>query len=220
MSTTQDLVERLTDPAQNGLDPTVLTPLLELLTQGEPVAIGTLAAASGLAEEEIRARLAAVPDTEYDDAGRIVGQGLTLRPTPHRFTVDGQELYTWCALDTLIFPLLLNATARVESVSVGSGKPVRFTASPAGVSDIEPATTVVSLVDPEDTTSIRSSFCDQVHFFTSATDAAGWLDDHTGATVLPVADAYRLATDLATAADQTSADSCATDPAQPPECCS
>jgi hypothetical protein len=39
-------------------------------------------------------------DTEYDAHGRVVfGSGLTLRPNPHRFEVDGRTLYTWCALD-------------------------------------------------------------------------------------------------------------------------
>lgn len=33
-------------------------------------------------------------DTEYDETGAVLGHGITLRETPHRFTVDGQALYT------------------------------------------------------------------------------------------------------------------------------
>lgn len=201
MPTTDDFVERLADINQTGIDATVLVPLLKLLAAGEPVEITTLAAETGHSVEDVRARLAAVPDTEYDDAGRVVGQGLTLRPTPHRFTVDGQELYTWCALDTLIFPALLERGARVESVSAATGQPVRLTVEPDGVTGVDPATAVVSVINPDDVTSIRSSFCNQVHFFSSADDAAGWLSRHPGGEVLTVAEAYRLGAALTTALD-------------------
>lgn len=141
-NTTSDLMARLTTPEESGLDLAVLVPLLRLLASGDPVEVAALATATSLSAEEIRDRLAAVPDTEYDDQGRIIGQGLTLRPTPHRFTVDGQELYTWCALDTLIFPTLLDRAARIESASPTSGEPIRVTVEPAGVTAVEPAAAV------------------------------------------------------------------------------
>ena len=94
-----NFLDRLAVPGESGLDPVVLVPLLRLLADGQPVEPGDLAAAAGFSLDELQRRLAAVPDTEYDDHGRIVGQGLTLRPTRHRFTVAGRELYTWCALD-------------------------------------------------------------------------------------------------------------------------
>lgn len=86
---TPDLVDRLASSEETGLDPALLVPLLKLLANGEPVAVDELAAATGRTVEEIRKGLAAVPDTEYDADGRIVGQGLTLRATSHRFSVEG-----------------------------------------------------------------------------------------------------------------------------------
>lgn len=193
-----DLNNRLVHPNESGLDPALLVPLLRLLAAGEPVAVTDLAHAAGRSEEATRTALAATPETEYDDEGLIVGQGLTLRPTRHRFTVGGEELYTWCALDTLIFPVVIDRAATIESTSPTSGGTVRVTATPTGVTAVEPATAVVSLVNPEDLSSIRSSFCNQVHYFTSAEDAQPWLATHPGGEVLPVADAYRLATVLTT----------------------
>jgi len=67
------------------------------------------------------------------------------------------------------------------------------TATPGGVTAVDPATAVVSLVNPEDLTSIRSSFCNQVHYFASPEDARPWLADHPGGEVLPVRDVHRLA---------------------------
>jgi alkylmercury lyase len=74
--------------------------------------------------------LADLPDLETDEQGRIVGSGLTLRPTPHRFALDGRQLYTWCALDTLILPVVLEQGATVESPGHGAGTTILLTVDP------------------------------------------------------------------------------------------
>lgn len=191
-----DLTDRLTSP-DTGIEPALWLPLLHLLAQGEPVAIGDLAAVTGRTVPEIRAALAAVPDTEYDGDGRIIGQGLTLRPTPHALELAGEQLYSWCALDTLIFPALFGTTARIESACHATGVPVRLSAGASGASGAEPATAVVSLVNPEDMSSVRSAFCNQVHFFASPEAAQPWLAAHPGGSVVPVADAHRIVTAMA-----------------------
>lgn len=196
---TTQLPERLNNTEETGLDAVLLIPLLRLIVEGGPVTVEQFAAAAGRPVDDVRTGLAAVPDTEYDDQGRIIGQGLTLRPTPHRFTVAGEELYTWCALDTLIFPALLDRPARVESVSPASGETIRVTIDPvAGVTGVTPPSAVVSLVNLEQITSIRSAFCNQVHYFASVDDATGWLSEHPGAEVVSVAEAYRIGNELTT----------------------
>jgi len=197
-NTAEELTNRLNSSEGAGLQPALWLPLMKLLAEGEPVDVAELAAATGRPAENVRQELAAVPDTEYDEDGRIVGQGLTLRATRHRLSVDGVQLYTWCALDTLLFPALLDKTAVVESVSPTSGTPVRIRVGADGVTHVEPATAVVSLVNPGDMSSVRSAFCNQVHFFASAGDAQPWLDDHPGGEVMPVEAAYRLAVTMAT----------------------
>jgi alkylmercury lyase len=177
-----------TDPAVSWLG----LPLLRLLARGEPVSVDELAATTGRPPELIRRALAGHADIEYDDEGRIVGNGLTLRRTHHRFEVDGRRLYTWCALDTLVYPSMLGRPARVESPCHATGVPIRLVVEPDRVAQVEPDTAVVSLVPTGDRSAIRSSFCDQVHFFASAEAATGWLDQHPGGSVVPVADAQRL----------------------------
>lgn len=193
-----NFLDRLTIPEESGLDPTTLVPLLRLLAAGAPVTPEALAAAAELPVDEVTRRLAAAPDTEYDEQGRIVGQGLTLRPTRHRFTVAGQQLYTWCALDTLIFPTLLGQPADIESESPVSGHPIRVSVSDDGVTSVQPETAVVSLVNPDDLTSIRSSFCNQVHYFTCTDDAAPWLGEHPEGQIVSVAEAHQLGAALTT----------------------
>ncbi|MEJ1088456.1 hypothetical protein WDU99_09025 [Microbacterium sp. Mu-80] len=88
---TTQLPERLNNTEETGLDAVLLIPLLRLIVEGGPVTVEQFAAAAGRPVDDVRTGLAAVPDTEYDDQGRIIGQGLTLRPTPHRFTVAGEH---------------------------------------------------------------------------------------------------------------------------------
>lgn len=164
-------------------------PLLRLLTKGEPVPLTVLAGATGRPLTEVRRALAGSRDVEYDEHGRITGNGITLNPTAHRFEIDGRTVYTWCALDTLIFPGMLGITARVESACHATGVPIRLTAHPDKVTDLQPAAAVVSIITPTDTMAIRTSFCDQVHFFASPDAARDWLAAHPGGHAVPVAEA-------------------------------
>jgi len=167
-------------------------PLLMLLAAGEPVAMEALADTTGRSLQEVRRSFASLPDTELDAQGRIVGYGLTLRPTPHHFTVDARLLYTWCALDTLVFPAVLGRPATVSSPCRATGAPVRIEVDPERVTSVEPAAAVVSLVTPDRPESARSTFCHQVHFFVSAQAAGSWLEENTGASIHPVAEAHQL----------------------------
>lgn len=184
------LIQPLTDRSMTGL----YRPLLRLLARGTPVTTGELATAAGLPEPGVAEAVAGWADTEYDQDGRIIGYGLTLRETSHRFTVAGQRLYTWCALDTLIFPAILDHPAEVESPCHATGAPIRLHVDPTGgVTALEPSTAVVSIVTLDEAcTSVRSAFCNQVHFFTDHDAATGWLNEHPGMGMLPVAEAYRL----------------------------
>lgn len=189
------ITERLAS-SETGMQPWLWLPLMRLLAQGDPVDIGDLAATTGRPVDEVRSALAAMADTEYDGSGRIIGQGLTQRATPHRFEIDGEQLYTWCALDTLIFPTILGTSAVIES-RYRTGTPVRVTVDSSGVRSVEPATAVVSLVAPDDMRSVRSSFCNQVHFFASPEEAEPWLADHRDGSVIPVTEAFALGSSMA-----------------------
>ncbi|GAB3394202.1 organomercurial lyase MerB [Amycolatopsis echigonensis] len=172
---------------------------LRLLAAGHPITVDELAATAGVAAPD----LAAAPvggDIEYDDQGRIVGWGLTLKPTPHRFTVNGHQLYTYCAPDTLIFPVLIDEVADVESEDPVTGTTVRLTVDPRqGVSGVEPAGAVVTFVDPErfDATRVRATLCDPQRFFADAGAARQWQARYPGMRIVPVPEGFSIAKDFA-----------------------
>lgn len=166
----QQLKRSLNAPGNGG----VFNVLLTLLAAGNPVPNAAIARALGVSEAEVARILTAIPSAECDEAGNLIGAGLSLRPTPHQFEIDGKRLYTWCALDTLMFPVLLGRTARVTSPCAATGVAVHLLAGLDAIQDLEPKEAVVSLQLFEETRDVRNAFCRQSNFFASADAAGAW----------------------------------------------
>ena len=82
--------------------------------------------------------------TERNDHDDIVGLGLTYNRTPHRMTIGDAQMWAWCALDTLIFAIVLDRQVAVESTAPGSGETVRLQAGPDGIVVTDSADAVVT----------------------------------------------------------------------------
>lgn len=122
--------------------------------------------------------------------------------TPHQIHVDEEILSGWCALDTLLFPLLMGRVARVASTCPATGRPIRLTVTPQGVADLEPRTAVISLLLPEEAINVcnaQETICAYGHFFVDQETASTWPDLHPEALLLSVADAFSLAREIANA---------------------
>jgi alkylmercury lyase len=170
----------------------IVPPTLDLLARGKPASPEEIAAASGKSPEEVRAALDRFPSAEWDEQGRVVGLGLTLQLTPHRLELEGRTLFAWCALDTLLFPVLLGRPASIESPCRGTGDPVHIEVTSAGIEAVEPPSAVVSIVAARDLANFRRVSCNNTHFFSSPEAASRWLEKHPEATILSVEDAFRL----------------------------
>jgi len=171
------------------------------LAKGRPVSgeqIDQMIADLGVNQEEAGEFLKGV--TERDSGDSIVGIfGLSLNDHPHRFTVNGASLTTWCAEDALFLPAMLDQRATVESISPVSGEKIRLTVGPEKVEKVSPADAVVSIVtlDPSkvDTSSVEAiygNFCEQIHFFASRGEAERWAVDRENIDILSVEEGYEL----------------------------
>ena len=123
--------------------------------------------------------------------------GLTLSKTKHRFRVDGRELHTWCAWDTLFLPPLLGATAEVESACPMTGKRIALRISPRGIEAAEPESVVLSFMTPRRTDierNIVETFCCHVHFFASPEAGGEWAGQRDGIFLLSLSDAWQIGT--------------------------
>jgi alkylmercury lyase len=166
-------------------------PILHQVTRGKPIEKAALAASLRVSQEDVEQRLLHLPDTEFDRQGNILGWGVTLVPTRHRFQIHGQSLYTWCAFDTVLFPPSLQAEAQVQSTCPVTGHPITFIATPSGaIKDLTPASSVMSLIIPaERSECVRATFCEQSLFFASEQAALTWLTAHPEAIVLSIEEA-------------------------------
>lgn len=170
---------------------------VRLLADGHPVATTALATELGWTAERVTAVLARFPDAERNDAGDLIGLGLTLRPTAHAFEVDGRQLFTWCALDSLFLPSVLDRAARVVSSCAITGAPIRMTVTPDSVDDVDPPSAALLLVVPGSAQEVRSSFCNRVSFVTCASEAQEWLRANPEAMVVSVAKGFDIGRDFA-----------------------
>src|SRR5262245_22737561 len=101
----EHLAARIGDSLGSATKPPWLRrPLPHPLAPGEPVTADDLGQATGRTPDQCATPSPGYPTPSTTSRAASSGRSLTLHPTPHRFTVNGRQLYTWCALDTLIFP--------------------------------------------------------------------------------------------------------------------
>ncbi len=190
-SSLETIAERLSEQLR-GAQEDLCRPIVQQVTRGKPVAPATLRASLQVSQNELDQRLAKLPpDVEFDRTGNIVGLGVTLVPTSHRFQIGGKLLYTWCAFDTVLFPPLLHVEAQIQSTCPVTGQPITFVATPEGtVLNLLPASSVMSLIVPtERSDCTRATFCQQSLLFQSEQTALPLLADHPEALILSVEEA-------------------------------
>lgn len=159
-------------------DPQTLRALIpasiRLLAAGEPVSPAQIADAAGVSVDQAEAALRAIDDIEWTADGRVEGFGLTRRPTPHRFRIGDAELYTWCAMDTLIFAAFVDRPVQIQSPDGATGEPLRLEADGQRIIAADPPSVVVSWFFDAAATGFRASVCQFGHFFASRESAAEW----------------------------------------------
>lgn len=176
--------------AQFGL-PDLVLHLTRLLAAGDPVTVEQAAAAGGWSAAEVRAELARHPSTDWDKDGRIVGFGLTLRPTPHSFTTADRTVYAFCASDALTFPIIVGQPGVIRSTCPVTEQPVRVDVTPRAVVAVEPAAAVVSKIRPDHAVAdVRRDICALGNFMASPDVATDWLIRHPHGQVVPIAEDF------------------------------
>lgn len=189
-----------------GADKTrLLNRIFQLLAQGGPISRGDVHNAAA----ELGIDLATADElvdswAERDDAGDVVGLGVTYNPTPHRMTVDGADMWAWCAIDTLIFAILLDKEITVESDAPRRHGTTHVRVGPAGVLHVEPANAVITWptrernqVDLSSTSAIWGTFCHHSFLFPSREDAERWAAGRDDIEILTLDEGFAIAQALA-----------------------
>ncbi len=196
--TLDDLVE-IIEPAFPRLNPVeqkVSIQIHRLLAKGCPLERQFVADRLQIPVKRINEMLNRWWGIQYDQQNRIIAYwGLSIRPTSHRFEVNGQVLYTWCAWDTLFLPEILQTHARIESLCASTDTQIRLNLSPNRVEHVQPKNAVISFLTPNAARvkeNVVTHFCCSVHFFESEEAGRGWTGQHPGTFLLTIDQAHTL----------------------------
>lgn len=160
-----------------------------LLLQGDPVKIEHAAKVLNVSVEHIKQII--IQFGETNQRGDIVGVlGISFIPTPYKFKVKNKLFYTWCALDALLFPEMLEIEAEIESIDYINGVPVKLLIEKNLLQWTDPAPLFISVVNNIDDCDIRKNFCNRVHFFASEKTADKWLTENVDGEILLVGDFF------------------------------
>ncbi len=172
--------------------------LYRLLAAGQPVALPALANALEWEASRAEAVLRALPPSalERDNHDNITAFiGLSLKPTDHRIEVEGKTLHTWCVLDALFLPEILQKTVQVTTQCPATGAAIHVTLAPDRIVASEPEYAVMSIVAPDGKTcrdNLRGAFCNHVNFFADRAAFDEWANDRPGAAGVSLADAHAM----------------------------
>lgn len=169
---------------------------LHLMTQGKPVSAEQVAEATGYPLKQVGDVFAQIKEQgcEFNDKNELVGMALTQNPTTHGFKINGQQLYAWCALDTLFLPAFIGQTAQVESTCPVTGEVIRITVTPEGIASAIPEDVALSIVtDACCTAGPQGSFCGRIFFFASAEVATQRAADSDDVSIFTLNEAYQVA---------------------------
>jgi alkylmercury lyase len=172
------------------------------LAEGAPLRQEQLAKTLGVPRSEVAevlGRQNMQSMTYADESGNIIGfGGLAVVAMPHKFTVEGRALYTWCAWDSLFIPRILGQQAEVETTCPETSATVRVTVGARGVEKVIPSGARMSFLVPdpevfgEDVHRSMERFCHFVYFFASSEAATTWTSKIPKTVVLALEEAFEL----------------------------
>lgn len=163
---TSKLIENMTAFADRGhAQVPGMLQVIKLLSYGQPLSRAKVAKELELDSVQVD-RLWRIG--EVNEKGDLVGFGISLVPTPHRYQIEDRGLYVWCAADAIMFSMFLKMRAFIQSPDPISGERINLVVSPNGVESLDPKTTVISHpTETEGLKNVRRWFCDATHFFAS-----------------------------------------------------
>ncbi len=179
--------------------------LVDELAKGAPVSKERASELLGDPGEKIDKMFTAIEagGGQLDDQGNFIGMVLTLKPTRHSFRVNGNDMYAWCSLDTILLPGVLEAEGEIESNDPVTGATIRLTITADQVVKVEPAGAVTSIFVPGKTPTetkdgelvigAESEVCRSMLFYESRESAEQALENYPNIAIFTIEEAFNLA---------------------------
>ncbi|MEE8295096.1 MAG: organomercurial lyase [Sphingomonadales bacterium] len=169
------------------------------LAKSQPVNPNNIAGDLGLSRSKLDQILTLLPKNsiDVDAGGNIIGfVGFSLKPANHQFFIGGKEFYTWCVLDALFLPSLLQSSARLVTKCPETDEKIEVNLTAHSVLDASPPAPVVSLVATaaeECCDDLRAVFCNHVNLFHDIGAFEKWNNNKEGQIAVPLKEAFAIA---------------------------
>ncbi|WP_445955076.1 organomercurial lyase [Yeosuana sp.] len=159
------------------------------LIKGNPIPIVKYYALVGLHIEKANDVLEILG--ESNENNQITAfSGLSLTPTHHKFIVQNKTLYTWCALDAILFTEWLDVSSQIISLDPIDNSIIELNIECDHLVSSNPYPIFISWIEKMDSCNIRGSFCNHVSFFASEQTAKQWLSKNPSGKILTLEDLF------------------------------
>ena len=179
--------------------------LLEELAKGDPVPRDRASELLGLSREETDKFFSSLEagGGQLNDQGDFIGMILTLKPTRHRIALNGNDMYAWCSLDTILLPGILETKGEIESDDPVTGETIRLTVTADQIVAVDPPGAVTSIFVPgrkptetedgELAAGADSEVCTSMLFYASRENAERALESYPNIAIFTIEEAFNLA---------------------------
>tara|TARA_R110001583_G_scaffold38171_2_gene123320 strand:+ start:8163 stop:8762 length:600 start_codon:yes stop_codon:yes gene_type:complete len=116
--------------------------------------------------------------------------GLSLTPTQHKFIVQNKVLYTWCALDAILFTEWLDVSSQIISRDPIDNSLIGLNIECDHLISTNPYPLYVSWVSAMNKCNIKGSFCNHVSFWASKQTADQWLQNNPEGKIVTIDDFF------------------------------
>lgn len=165
------------------------------LATGQPVPKEVLAIDTTLSIKEIEDILGKWPGVFYDNDQIIGYWGLAILKMTHTIKLENQDVYGWCAWDTLFIPQLLEKPATIISKDPVTKAKISFQIDKNGNLINDDTQTMVSMLIPDEEQimeDVVTNFCHYIFFFINKNSGKKWVNEHEGTFLISLQHAIEL----------------------------
>lgn len=166
------------------------------ILEGKPASIDTLALKSGIAVDQTRQYIMGMADRGIlvmDKDENVVGShGLSVIPTKHHLNINGQNLFTWCAIDAVGIAAALELEAKIVSKCFQCNETIEIDMANGKIINCNQKDTRIWVVEADLNQPIVCCTCPQINFFCSKEHFNEWYKNQNKGKLLSLTEAVKL----------------------------
>lgn len=166
------------------------------ILNGKPASIDALALQSGISADLTRRYIRGMADRGIlvmDEDETVVGcHGLSVIPTKHHLSINGKNLFTWCAIDAVGIAAALELEAKIVSKCFQCNEAIEIDMANGEILNCSQKDARIWVVEADLNRPIVGCTCPQINFFCSEEHFNKWYKNQNKGKLLSLAEAVKL----------------------------